>query len=183
MCVALRSAAVLWIFCYPQSLFPPKAEPPLPLWSGCYGNPLALFPYLEQEGGEKRSGLQHYACDTLWELRDRERERREGGRGRMCVFRTAESFFKSSMRNRFLMPRNTRPNTWHLSCVSSEHWTPCCPVSVQTKTLEKLLPVSSLETIKVYLFTMGQSTCLHTSCTAETTLPPSHSLYNKKPTR
>lgn len=80
---------------------------------------------------------------------------REGGREE--VFRTSEPSSKSSRgeRNRFLttptldVSAASRQNTERLVVLSAsrpKHW-------------KKLLPVSSLETIKIYSFTMGQSTC------------------------
>lgn len=145
-----------------KPLPPPPSEPLFPLWSCCHDNLLAPQSYLEQGEGTSAALCQWHALTTV---RDTVRGRRRSEE----VYSVHQNLPSNpgGERNQVFPFQNT--HTWHLSRVSTEHWTPCCPVSSPDQNTGKIVAYFTAGNNKMLFIHKGTKNLLETSFTAEKT--------------
>lgn len=148
----------------------PPSEPLFPLWSCCHDNLLAPQSYLEQGEGTSAALCQWHALTTV---RDTVRGRRRSEE----VYSVHQNLPSNpgGERNQVFPFQNT--HTWHLSQVSTEHWTPCCPVSSPDQNTGKIVAYFTAGNNKMLFIHKGTKNLLETSFTAEKTLTSSQASF------
>lgn len=140
-------------------LLPTKPLPPPPHQSPsslCEVVAMTICLLLSHIWSKERERLQHYASDMLWLLWETQFEGEGGARKCIQYIRT----FLQIQEGREIKSSRFKTPTLDISAGSPQNTERLVvPSAPRTKTQEKLLLISLLETIKCYLFTRGQRTC------------------------
>lgn len=123
---------------------------------------------------KERERLQHYASDMLWLLWETQ-FKGEGGREEVYSVHQNLPSNPGGERNQVFPFQNT--HTWHLSRVSTEHWTPCCPVSSPDQNTGKIVAYFTAGNNKMLFIHKGTKNLLETSFIAEKTLTSSQASF------
>lgn len=154
----------------PTKPLPPPHQSPSSL---CEVVAMTICLLLSHIWSKERERLQHYASDMLWLLWETVRGRRR----REEVYSVHQNLPSNpgGERNQVFPFQNT--HTWHLSRVSTEHWTPCCPVSSPDQNTGKIVAYFTAGNNKMLFIHKGTKNLLETSFTAEKTLTSSQASF------
>lgn len=124
--------------------------------------------------GARRGNVCSIMPVTCSDYCERHSSREKEERGSVLVHQNLPSN-PGGERNQVFPFQNT--HTWHLSRVSTEHWTPCCPVSSPDQNTGKIVAYFTAGNNKMLFIHKGTKNLLETSFTAEKTLTSSQASF------